>query len=108
MDYSPAEYTNTAYSAQGKGLIVPPTPIEVTIETDELAVTVRGCDGEQVHQTLFTTLTKLKKRKAATSDDALLVGVAIATVVGILIIVGSAFYSLGQRNILPTPISKSS
>lgn len=107
MDQAPAEYINTAYSSQVKGLAIAPTPIEVTIETSELSLTVRGCDGEQVHQTLFTTLTKLKKPRVSTSDDALLFGLTIATVAGVLIIVGSGFYALGQQNILPTPVTKS-
>ena len=97
MDYPPAQFhENTTTTTKGNGFIAP-TPIELNIETNDDSICIKGADGDQV----FILYNSINRRRRS-SFDPVLVGVILATITGILIIFGSAIYSLGQRSSAPT------
>jgi hypothetical protein len=98
MDYPPAQFhENTTTSAKSNGFTAP-TPIELNIETDDELICIKGADGDQV----FILYNSINRGRRSGHFDPVLVGLILATITGILVIFGSAIYSLGQRSPVPT------
>lgn len=55
---------HTTSTAVGQGNLVP-TPLEITLDTegDDFSITVKGTDGQQVADTIISTLNKMPGRK---------------------------------------------
>lgn len=101
MDYI---YTTSTAAAKGDTSLTPPTPIKLSIDTEDFTIQIEGADGLQVSETLQTSLTKIKRSQKSGNGDVLLFGFAMAFWIGLVVFFSFAFYDLGKKNPEVNPV----
>lgn len=102
MDFIP-EQLYTTRSAAARGDVTLTTPLKLSIDTEDLKITIEGASGLEVSETLQMALNKTRRSNNSGNGEAWAVALAIAFFFGLVVIFSSASYELGRRNPDPQP-----